>query len=65
MEANLKSRAKKGKMSEEALAGAMAKLKGTLSYDDFKSVDMVRPGCYYLFIRPEACGALYNEWLTY
>ncbi len=41
VEANLRSQVKKGKMTEEALRSTMANLKGTLTYDDFKSVDMV------------------------
>lgn len=39
--ANLASRAKKGALSERGRAAAMARVKGTLSYDDFRAVDMV------------------------
>jgi hypothetical protein len=41
--ANLESRVKKGKMKQDAAAKALGLLKPTLTYDDFKTVDMVRP----------------------
>ena len=45
VQANLASRVKKGAMQQKAADAAMARLKGTLSYDDFKGVDLVRgPG---------------------
>jgi hypothetical protein len=40
--ANLESRVKKGKMKQDAAAKALGLLKPTLTYDDFKTVDMVR-----------------------
>lgn len=42
VEANIMSRVKKGKMKEGAAKAAMGLLTGTLTYDDFGSVDMVR-----------------------
>ncbi len=42
VEANIMSRVKKGKMKEAAAKAALGKLTGTLTYDDFGSVDMVR-----------------------
>lgn len=41
IKANLTSRVKKGRMSEANAAAAMARVKGVLTYDNFKSVDMV------------------------
>lgn len=35
------SQVKKGKMSQQQVDKLLTKLKGTLSYDDFKNVDMV------------------------
>ena len=35
------SQVKKGKMSQQQVDKLLTKLKGTLSYDDFKDVDMV------------------------
>ena len=43
VKANIASRVKKGGMPQKAADAALSKLKGTLSYDDFKSVDLVRP----------------------
>ena len=45
VEANIMSRVKKGKMKEGAAKAAMGLLTGTLTYDDFGSVDMVRRTC--------------------
>ena len=42
MKSNLASAVKKGKMSQEAADAVMQRVKGTLDYSDFKSVDMVR-----------------------
>lgn len=42
VEANIMSRVKKGKMKEGAAKAALGLLTGTLTYDDFGSVDMVR-----------------------
>ena len=39
--ANIKSRVKKGKMSEAAAQAVLSKLQGTISYDGFRDVDMV------------------------
>lgn len=41
--ANLMSRVKKGRMAPEAAEKALSLLTGTLTYDDFKSVDLVPP----------------------
>lgn len=41
MRANFASQVKKGKLTEEKLEGLMKKLHGTVTYDNFKSVDMV------------------------
>jgi enoyl-CoA hydratase/3-hydroxyacyl-CoA dehydrogenase len=41
VKANLMSRVKKGKMSQQAAEATLQKLKGTLSYDDFRDVDLV------------------------
>lgn len=41
MKSNLMSQVKKGKMSQQQVDKLLTKLKGTLSYDDFKDVDMV------------------------
>ncbi|KAK9827372.1 hypothetical protein WJX81_002997 [Elliptochloris bilobata] len=41
VEANIMSRVKKGKMKEAAAKAALGRLIGTLTYDDFGSVDMV------------------------
>lgn len=41
VKANLQSRVKKGVMTQKAADSALSKLKGTLDYHDFKSVDMV------------------------
>lgn len=35
------SQVKKGKMNQQQVDKLLTKLKGTLSYDEFKSVDMV------------------------
>ena len=43
VKSNLASRVKKGKMTQEAADAVMQRVKGTLDYSDFKSVDMVRP----------------------
>ena len=43
MKSNLASRVKKGKMAQEAADAVMQRVKGTLDYSDFRSVDMVRP----------------------
>ena len=43
VKSNLASGVKKGKMSQEAADAVMQRVKGTLDYSDFKSVDMVRP----------------------
>lgn len=40
--ANLASQVKKGRMSQQALDTAMSRLKGTVTYDNFQPVDMVR-----------------------
>ena len=40
--ANFSSQVKKGKLTEEKLEALMKKLHGTVTYDKFKSVDMVR-----------------------
>lgn len=42
MQANFASQVKKGKMSQQQLEGLMKRLHGTVTYDNFKSVDMVR-----------------------
>ena len=42
VKANIAGRVKKGAMPQKAADAALTKLKGTLSYDDFKSVDLVR-----------------------
>lgn len=42
VQSNLASRVKKGVMSQKVMDAAMARLHGTLSYDDFKGVDLVR-----------------------
>lgn len=39
--ANLQSRVKKGKMSQEKFEKTLSLVKGVLTYDVFKSVDMV------------------------
>lgn len=39
--ANLQSRVKKGKMTQEKFEKTMSLLKGTLDYESFKDVDMV------------------------
>jgi len=39
--ANLQSRVKKGKMSQEKFEKTLSLVKGVLSYDEFKSVDLV------------------------
>lgn len=43
VKSNLASRVKKGKMTKEAADAVAARVKGTLDYSDFKSVDMVGP----------------------
>ena len=48
VEANIMSRVKKGKMKEGAAKAAMGLLTGTLTYDDFGSVDMVRQHVLWL-----------------
>ena len=42
MKSNLASSVKKGKLSKEAADAVAARVKGTLDYSDFGSVDMVR-----------------------
>jgi hypothetical protein len=42
IKSNLASRVKKGKMAQEAADAVFARVKGTLDYNDFGSVDMVR-----------------------
>lgn len=49
--ANLKSRMKKGKMSQEKFDKTMSMVTGTLTYDDFTSVDMVIEVTRYLLKR--------------
>ena len=39
--ANLQSRVKKGKMTQEKFGKAMSLLKGSLDYESFRDVDMV------------------------
>lgn len=41
VKSNLMGQVKRGKMSQQQVDKLLSKLKGTLSYDDFKSVDMV------------------------
>lgn len=41
MKSNLMSQVKRGKMNQQQVDKLLSKLKGTLSYDDFKTVDMV------------------------
>jgi len=41
VQANFASQVKKGKMSQQQLEGLMKRLHGTVTYDNFKSVDMV------------------------
>ena len=41
IKANLASGVKKGKMSQEAADAVFGRVTGTLTYDDFKRVDMV------------------------
>ena len=41
MKSNLASAVKKGKMTKEAADAVAARVRGTLDYDDFGSVDMV------------------------
>ena len=43
VKSNLASGVKKGKMTQEAADAVMQRVKGTLDYSDFRSVDMVRP----------------------
>ena len=43
VKSNLASGVKKGKMTQEAADAVLQRVKGTLDYSDFKSVDMVRP----------------------
>lgn len=45
IKSNLASRVKKGKMAQEAADAVFARVKGTLDYNDFGSVDMVRLDC--------------------
>ena len=42
IKSNLASRVKKGKMAQQAADAVFARVKGTLDYNDFGSVDMVR-----------------------
>ncbi len=42
VKSNLRSRVKKGKMTQEAADKVFSRVKGTLDYSDFGSVDMVR-----------------------
>ena len=41
VKSNLMSQVKRGKMNQQQVDKLLSKLKGTLSYDDFKTVDMV------------------------
>lgn len=50
VKANLQSRVKKGVMTQKAADSALSKLKGTLDYHDFKSVDMVLPPVLMLLL---------------
>lgn len=43
VKSNLASSVKRGKMTKEAADAVAARVKGTLDYSDFKSVDMVGP----------------------
>ena len=45
MKSNLASSVKKGKLSKEAADAVAARVKGTLDYSDFGSVDMVSGSC--------------------
>ena len=54
VKSNLASRVKKGKMTQEAADAMMQRVKGTLDYSDFKSVDMVRPAVMQT-LSPAAC----------
>lgn len=49
--ANLKSRVKKGKMSQEKFDKTMSMVTGTLIYDDFTNVDLVIEVTRYLLRR--------------
>ncbi len=41
VKSNLMSQVKRGKMNQQQVDKLLSKLKGTLTYDDFKTVDMV------------------------
>ena len=41
VKSNLMSQVKRGKMNQQQVDKLLTKLKGTLSYDEFKDVDMV------------------------
>lgn len=45
LSANLKSRVKKGQMSQEKFEKTLSLLKGTLDYESFRDVDMVIEVC--------------------
>ena len=50
IKSNLASRVKKGKMTQEAADAVFARVKGTLDYNDFGSVDMVCLPCSLLSV---------------
>lgn len=45
--ANLQSRVKKGKMTEDKLGKTMSLLQGSLDYESFRDVDIVIEVVYY------------------
>ena len=47
--ANLQSRVKKGKMTQEKFEKTMSLLKGSLDYESFKDVDMVIEVCMFIW----------------
>lgn len=45
VKSNLASSVRKGKLTKEAADAVATRVKGTLDYSDFGSVDMVRTSC--------------------
>ena len=61
--ANLQSRVKKGKMTQEKFEKTMSLLKGSLDYESFKDVDMVIEVCMFIWFN--FLLVLLNFWIFY
>ena len=59
MKSNLASSVKRGKLTKEAADAVAARVKGTLDYSDFGSVDMVSPADMLHMVMQKALNAMH------